>query len=249
MKSMLKIGFAVVLASGSLAVNEAQASCLDTLSVNPPKPPHFSVDCSTVRNLKGYKAGVSQGMSIVDSIWYSDAVDEDVANWTIFSSAVSTTLPTIVTAFLATPGLTDYVKCRAQGILDAAPCQMLSHNPSVECALDGEYWGYISGKIYCDLSIALEGLADPGTWTSQPPNICSENFELLCPITYDYVSTYILDLPTPRPGPVTDPVTDWVTPRPVLPVATCGDYTKDGVAGDFATIYANSRKFDCTWAY
>lgn len=261
MKSMSKIGFALVLASATLAVSEAQAwtppaSCA---ALVPPSGP--DLDCTSATSLpsepssgaplSGWQSGVTIGASVVKRICHSTAVQNaptPTDAWILFKFAVTTQLPSIVSAALVPPPgppLSTYTKCRAQGLLDAAPCSM-TDCMDVPCAFDGYDWGNIAGTIYCDLSIVYLGLGDPGAFVHTPQGTCAENYEALCPIAYDWVSSYAA---IPHVPPVTDP--PWESsgypwpPYVDTQVPGCGPW----VHNSWETTYLNSRNFDCVYEF
>jgi len=245
MKSMSKIGFALVLASATLAVSEAQAAwtappaCAHLV---PPSGPAPALDCSTGSALTNWHSGVTQGASAVDRLWRSDTVNQDRANWLAFENAVTVNLPNAVALISPPPPatLSPLLQCRIQGLLDAAPCEMLRYHPALPCALDGYDWGYVSGAIYCDFAMTYgPGMPDP--FISAPPDICSTNYEPLCKMSYAYISGNA-PLPTAPPAPMTA----W--PYILPAVSACQPFTVDSGFGSYAAVFAASRDFDCTYA-
>jgi len=263
MKSMSKIGFALVLASATLAVSEAQAWEAPTGCTHLVPPSGPSLDCTSPTPLEplsgaplsGWQSGVKIGASVVKRICYSTAVTDPTLTpaeaQTLFKIAVTTQLPAFVSASLVPPPgppLSTYTKCRAQGLLDAAPCSM-ANCPYIrrpECAFDGYDWGNIAGTLYCDLSIAYLGLADPGDFPHKPQGTCAKNFELLCPIAYNWVSWYA-DIPAAPPD--TDPpwpLSIWAwPPYKDTQVPGCQPY----VQTIWETTYLNSRNYDCVYEF
>jgi len=261
MKSMSKIGFALVLASATLTVSEAQAWTAPPACAHIVPPSGPALDCTSATPLpseplsgaplSGWQSGVSIGASVVKRICYSTAIQNaptETEKLLRFKFAVTTQLPSIVTAALVPPPgppLSTYTKCRAQGLLDAAPCSMEGCIPPPVCAFDGYDWGNIAGTIYCDLSIAYLGLGDPGAFLHTPQGTCATNFEALCPIAYDWVSSYAA---IPAAPPVTDPPwSEYYAWPPYVDTQVPG--CSLWVQPPWETTYLNSRNYDCVYEF
>lgn len=198
------------------------------------------VEC-TGRNAIGYTSGVGQGVSLVDQIWSSAAVDQNPDNWEVLTNQVTATIPTTVaTVYQMT--WNDYLKCRTQGLLDGSVCRMNEIDPVPGCQLDGADWGKMSAAIYCELSQVLGGLADIVPWFIRtPPGICGERFEYYCDNVYRYGAT---SGATSLNADVSDfLVTRGVDPASFLLPDTCSPYT----IAPFETVFDHSIYVDCAY--
>lgn len=221
MKSESRVGMAIALAFAGLVVSESAA-----LAACPPPVPD---ECKTARELRGYNAGYATGKSLVNQIWAT--LGQDPNNFDTLKEQVVHTIPDVVTAL---PQGTQYVKCRAQGLLDGTSCQMGSVDPTIQCGFDGLDWGNISASIYCSLSKENGGLSDLVPWyVREPANLCGTSFQEWCEDTYDYVA-WNDPFSTTHAPPVTYPIeTD----------AACVPYTK----APFADVYKHSVYIDCSY--
>lgn len=238
MKTHSTIGSAMAAATLVLALGESPAAaappsyCRATLPV--------PVQC-TGRNATGYAAGVGQGVSLVDQIWASDAVDENPDNWDVLVDRVTSTIPTTVATVYKTTW-NDYLKCRTQGLLEGSVCRMNEIDPVPGCQLDGADWGQMSASIYCALSADLGGLADVVPWFIRtPPGICGDKFQLYCDDVYRYGATVGGDPLDPEVlaflmSRGVDPTT-WLQP------ATCPAYT----VAPFDVVFEDSVYVDCAY--
>lgn len=227
MKSISKIGSALVLASVGLIVCESSA-----FAACPPEPP---APCAAGRQLTGFKTGVSLGQKWADQIWKT--LDQDCYRFEELKSAVITTIPGVVTGWYAT-GQSDYARCRAQGLLDGSSCELDAIKdtctPDACGGFDGFDWGNLSASVYCALSAELGGLADVLPWYVRPPaGLCGDYFQSWCEDAYDFVA-------------MGDPYTV-VSPVPYViatMASTCLIYTQPP---DYDLVYANSKYVDCSY--
>jgi hypothetical protein len=232
------IGFAFAATSLVLGVSESTASarlpttCQATLTA--------PEEC-TGRNATGYSAGVGQGASTVDQIWESDSVHQDPDNWEVLMARVTDTIPnTVATVYEIT--WSQYLKCRTQGILDGSVCRMNELDPIPGCHMDGVDWGKMSSAIYCQLSIALEGLGDVVPWFVRPSHgMCGTGFQTYCEDTFRFGATAGGD-------PLDAAVLELLTGRGINPDSLkqapgCIDYT----VSPWETVYADSIYVDCSY--
>ena len=235
MKLQSVIGAAVLAAGYLTAFGEstAHARTATLCRTNPPPPP----EC-TGRNLVGYRAGLGQGTSLVDQIWESNTVGEDPNKWSIVIDRVTDTIPATVAAVKeSTWG--QYLQCRTQGLLDASVCRLNEIDPIPGCQLDGVDWGKMSAALYCELSVALNGLGDVSPWfVRPPPGMCADGFQTYCEDVYRYVATNATD-------PLSSGVVELLASRDmsVQPVPACAPYTVD----NFTQTFEDSVYIDCSY--
>lgn len=226
----------VVLAVSALAFAAVASPAMALpCDLTPPK------ECSGARETAGYNAGVYMGTTLVDQIWRSSAVDQDIDNWGILNEQVTTTIPAIVASAYRVSA-SQYTKCRVQGLLDGTVCRMNTLNPLPGCQLDGVDWGHISAAVYCGLSIELGGLADVTPWFIRlSPGMCGQRFELYCEETYRYSATAGGDVLAPS---VLDFLEEeGIDPVDLLQPAACVPYT----VAPFANVFNHSVFIDCSY--
>jgi len=187
--------------------------------------------------------GVIGGVSLVDQIWNSQSVAADPDNWDVLKVAVDTTIPNIVGAFFSSSTVyDDYVRCRAQGLLEGTTCEMNVLNPIPGCALDGFDWGSISASLYCSMSEAFGPLGDVVPWFVRPPaHLCADAFQTTCEDTYHHIAAgtpMSYSPPPPRAVPGADPLcAPYTTGTPTDPAA-CGSYND---------VFCHSVFIDCAY--
>ncbi|MGC4070399.1 MAG: hypothetical protein QM784_38190 [Polyangiaceae bacterium] len=198
-------------------------------------------ECSSARDKTGYAAGLYMGSALVDQIWRSPAVGQNMDNWDILNHQVTTTIPTIVAnAYQA--GYSQYTKCRVQGLLDGTVCKMNTIDPVPGCQLDGVDWGSISAGIYCALSIELGGLTDVAPWFIRvSPGMCGNGFQQYCEDTYRYGATAGDDPFSPAVAAFLD--AEGVSQASLLQPEECRAYT----TATFASVFNHSVYIDCSY--
>jgi len=227
------IGFVLAVSSLVLVVSESVASA----ACNPPPP-----EClDTARDTAGYNAGVSMGESLVNQIWNSSAVGQNIDNWDILKQQVDVTIPLLVTSAYKKPVVDQYTDCRIKGLLQGTVCQMNTLDPIPGCQLDGVDWGSISAGVYCGLSVALNGLADVKPWGTPPAGTCGQNFELYCSDVYRYGATY-------GSNPLSTDVLNFLTtqgidPADLLQSLYCAPFT----VSPFDVVFEDSVAIDCAY--
>jgi hypothetical protein len=234
MKRVSRAGLTVLLTSFVLMLSRSQSLaaasvCMTTLA----PPPTTPVNCSTGQNLSAYRAGGAAGVALVDQIWTSNAVNQDPNNWGLLKNAVDTMIPSTAAAFLAPP-YSDYVRCRAQGLLEGTTCEMKVINPASACALDGFDWGIMSAQLFCHMSEALNGLGSAPPWFIRPPvDLCGAAFQATCEDTYHHIAEN-----TPL-GTTTVPANR----TPPDPDLACPPYTR----APYDQVFDDSVYIDCTY--
>jgi hypothetical protein len=161
-----------------LTLGAAGAAQADTPIVYPPL-------CGTTVPIKNaYKAGLKLGEKVVQVSWNSindcdqvehflDIVYEDVSRLTLPQN------PSLATT------------CRYTGTVDGVYNKLdeLYGTCADECFLDGQFAGELSGEVYCELSIALGGLAVADGFMRGPVAVCGFNFEVGCDSSFVALTT------------------------------------------------------------
>ena len=137
-----------------------------------PPPPSCAVNAQTA---SAYRTGTKLGEKIVTQAWarihdcdridqFLDIVQGNVSRLTLIPHASANTV------------------CRYTGTADGvySALDTLYGTCSDQCFLDGTFAGQLSGEVYCELSIALGGLAEADDFLRGPVQVCGLNFEVGC---------------------------------------------------------------------
>jgi hypothetical protein len=166
-------GFALIAA----VAGEASAQ------TSPPPPPACAGAASA------YRTGLTLGQRIVTSSWnrvndcdridyFLQVVEDNVSRLTLPDNPSTSTI------------------CRYTGTADGV-YQALDNLCGAcfdQCFIDGEFAGQISGEIYCELSIALDGLEEADDFIRGPVAVCGLSFETGCDAAFIGVTTsYVND--------------------------------------------------------
>jgi hypothetical protein len=146
-------------------------------------------NCSTARNARSYQQGVGIGQSLTNTAFAAANVEEDPDRLEEFRDAV---LNALGSAFPTTFS-TDFLTCRAQGLLDGATARLgeLQETVLAQCLLDGEFWGDFSANLYCTI---LERLLNPNPsslpfqFPRPPAGLCGTEFEHGCDEEFEAVA-------------------------------------------------------------
>lgn len=139
--------------------------------------------CSAPRDTRAFEAGLLSGRSLVQQAWNSVA---SCGNLERFSSVVMETLQNVSLP----PGSDDYVVCRTVGTLVGAVEQVDETWTlcAIACCDEGELVGWIMGKLYCDLSIALGGVRLTNFLVQRPMGFCGATAQACCRDTFQSVT-------------------------------------------------------------
>lgn len=132
--------------------------------------------CSaTPQATSAYRTGLRLGERIVTTSW-SRVNDCDRVEY--FLSIVEDN----VSRLTLPPNASNSTICRYTGTVDGVynMLDQLYGTCADQCFLDGEFAGEISGEVYCELSIALGGLAAADDFLRGPVQVCGLNFEIGC---------------------------------------------------------------------
>ena len=241
MRTISRTGLALVLTSAGLMFSGAEAMAVSPcITTQLPAPPNL---CAAGRNFNGYRMGAIGGVSLVDQIWNSHDVGHNPDNWELLKTAVDTTIPQTITAFFSSSTqYSDYVQCRAQGLLEGATCEMNYINPIPGCALDGFDWGVISASIYCLMAEQQHGLGDVVPWFVRPVgHLCADAFQSRCDDVYHYFAAGT-PMSFPPPPPRTAPV-----PDPLCAQYAQGTPTDPLCSGSYSDVFCHSVFIDCAY--
>lgn len=109
------------------------------------------------RNARSQASGNIIGRVIVDQAWA--AVGENPDEVDAFRTALKQSVLRLVKDTLRS-GASDFVKCRAQGLLDGVKQRLTEIQIEVflVCLVDGGFWGELMAELYCDLAQEFGGL-------------------------------------------------------------------------------------------
>lgn len=124
--------------------------------------------------VRGYQSGVSMGRSLVQRAWGSV---NDCDQLELFTDIVVSNVQRYELR-----GDSTYTVCRHTGMLDGV-FQELDAVWAVcdgQCCQEGQVIGELSAELYCQLSIILDGLAEPDDFVRRPVYTCGLTFETCC---------------------------------------------------------------------
>jgi hypothetical protein len=137
-----------------------------------PPPPSCAVNAQAASS---YRTGAKLGEKLVQQAWlrvhdcdridyFLQIVQDNVSRLTLPAHASTNTV------------------CRYTGTADGVynALDTLYGTCSDQCFLDGTFAGELSGQVYCELSIALGGLAEADDFLRGPVEVCGLNFEIGC---------------------------------------------------------------------
>jgi hypothetical protein len=128
-----------------------------------------------------YRVGYQFGGSAVDQAWNS--INQDCTQFEQFFTDVGRIFNNLYMPSNPSINFT----CRYSGIFNGGVNQLEGLWPLCEelCATDGRQVGMLVGQLYCELSIALDGLDLAATTYCRPPtNWCSELAQSACEQEY-----------------------------------------------------------------
>ncbi len=199
--------------------------------------------CAATAQATHWQAGLGIGQRVVNQLWTSASVHQDVANWSALRNSIIKVIPPIL-ASIADFGLPAQAKlCREQGLLDGATCGLNDLRPELACVLDPIDWGYITSAMYCELSMLEGGGGGYGAWyVTLSKGICGSAFPVSCENVYTFGATRA-SAETLLPAVstalaergVANPVPSFWQP------AACIAYTQ----GAFANTFRSARTADC----
>lgn len=128
--------------------------------------------------MRGYLSGVAQGKSLVQRAWLSVNNCDELERFT--DIVVSNVQNYVLT------GASTYAICRHSGLLDGVFQQLDDVWLSCDgmCCQEGEVIGELSAELYCQLSILLDGLAEPDDFIRRPVYMCGFAFETCCDASF-----------------------------------------------------------------
>jgi len=168
--------------------------------------------CTGTYELQIYNAGVLSGENIVTMGW---KVINDCQQIETFDNIVMD----LVRRFQLPVNASTITMCRYSGYVNGvmAAVSDIYQNCEGLCYNEGAILGRLAGTIYCDLSIALGGLAKPDDFIVAPVNTCGPSFTFACKESYKNT-------------------TDNYTPT-----GSCTPYTKD----PYTEVWTQFRDIEC----
>jgi hypothetical protein len=133
----------------------------------------------TGSNAKAFLDGKKLGPSLVRQAWAG--FRGGCAQIEVFADKVNTAF---AAANLTAP--TTFTKCRYLGWVQGAVEQVdtFFNSCADTCFLEGEFVGNLVADVYCQLSIALGGLATADDFIRGPVEVCGLGFETACDSTF-----------------------------------------------------------------
>jgi hypothetical protein len=143
----------------------------------------------------GYQSGYNQGTSLTNRAW--STIHQSCDELELLSAAIIDNLQSYKIA-----GNSTYLICRHAGVVNAVFQRLneIWEQCAGDCCLEGETIGQLSGQLYCQLSILLNGLAKPDDFIRLPVYMCGFAFETCCDAqfidtTYNYVGLNMMSQP------------------------------------------------------
>lgn len=131
--------------------------------------------------IRGYQSGVAMGQSLVRRAWASV---NDCDQLELFTDIVVANVQNYKLT-----GDSTYTVCRHTGMVDGVfqeldAVWMLCDG---QCCQEGQVIGELAAELYCQLSIILDGLAEPDDFVRRPVFMCGFTFETCCDA--DFIGT------------------------------------------------------------
>jgi hypothetical protein len=132
------------------------------------------------------------GYSVVSQAWA--AIEKDCDRLEEFKTIIINNLMN----YELPSGANQFTICRysghVEGMLQGIE-ELYSTSCPVSCADQGALIGEISAITYCELSLAMEGLATADDFVRLPVQFCGKVFEIFCDLKYNAITrTYVNDL-------------------------------------------------------
>lgn len=139
--------------------------------------------CRTQLGQRAFTAGHTAGGSLARQAWNNVKDCDHVED---FESLVMNTL----SRYGLPSNPSDYTACRYTGMVTGIIDELdgLFNVCTDQCFAEGEIAGDISAIAYCELSIALGGLASADDFIRGPVQVCGMSFELGCDTMFDTTS-------------------------------------------------------------
>jgi hypothetical protein len=157
------IGMTVMVSHTALAQDDVPGSC--------------QVDA---RSTAQYRTGLQFGRLVVDQAW--NTINQDCSLLETFTSILENSFNSLILP----PNASRAVQCRHAGIVNAGIDALDDLWPVCTglCTTDGLDIGKLVGKLYCDLSIALGGLAPAEDFIRGPVMWCQFLGQTFCDVSY-----------------------------------------------------------------
>jgi len=189
------------------------------------------------RSQSQYRVGVQFGKLVVDQAWKT--INEDCGQLENFTSILENSFNSLILP----PKASLAVQCRHAGIVNGGIDALDDLWPVCTdlCKNDGLDIGKLVGKLYCDLSIALGGLAPADDFVRGPVMWCQLLGQTFCDVSYiSYTPTYTSSAGACKPYTYEPYYETWdqfrnngcaENPLPLRPVLNDDEEDKDGVQG------------------
>ena len=130
-----------------------------------------------------YNAGWTSGSNLVAMAW---AMVNDCSRIEYFEYVIKSNIDRLTVPPWASPD----VACRYAGYVNGTMHAIydIYQECEIRCYNDGTIIGEFSAKMYCDLSLAFNGLSLDDDFIRAPVQLCGYNFEFACDFTFMYVT-------------------------------------------------------------
>jgi hypothetical protein len=114
--------------------------------------------CTMGRNQIMYNAGILKGASLVNQAWGATDVQQNCDNWDLFEFQVKRVYALVISSI--PPNASQAIQCMFYGEQDGALARLaeLFSDCEIPCADQGTLVADLASMLYCELSMALEGL-------------------------------------------------------------------------------------------
>lgn len=183
-----RIFLSLLVAASSFTVLSRSAEASDL----PPACEDAAVEAGatgTRSTARSYRTGASIGATLVASSWARSPQCSRVEEFEML-------VEDVLDRFTPAPGASERMVCRYTGVFDGilSTLDALVAQCSAQCEEGGSLVGRFAARVYCDLSIALNGLRSNRRFIRPDVRICGLSFEVGCDSTFvDVTRSYVND--------------------------------------------------------
>lgn len=158
----------------------------------PPTAPAF---CDTPRELRMFYLGVRKGRNAAQQAIAAIQDDADTCPDLARLEELEATLRDIADHVDVPPESSDAVQCHAVGQVAGLIAEVVDFQGECldVCILDGQFIGEISALLYCELSIALDGLGLADLFERLATDTCGTNFQNACDAQFEETASTVPD--------------------------------------------------------
>lgn len=151
--------------------------------------------CDTPRELRFFALGVRKGRNLAAQAIAAVREDDDFCPDLEALDDLEARIRAIAEDVEVPPESSDAVQCHVIGQVSGLVAEIVDlQEECVDvCLLDGEFIGEISALLYCDLSIALDGLGLADLFERLATDTCGTNFQIACDAQFLETATTVPD--------------------------------------------------------